>query len=288
MIEALSRPPVIHDSPQTHQQEVQDYPSFPTSKEEFRNYLDNLPLGQRFVEGLMFGEDVEMARREAADFLLWQTVENTTASLAGRVSVGNKGMVVVSTGFGSHESAYWGLKDYLGNRGYRVLIYHPGAIINVKPMGQLSDGYTQFLVRVKKEVGDRDELYVIAHSKGAILNMATAIKYPDLHRSLVSKNINLGGPIPQWVNSTIGRWYLGWLDYFGGDDFEMTRLLDSAHVLDSMNFTSIGNLKDRIIKGRHVGGFIEIEGSHSGMPFNRREVLPKIPQILNRRKALAA
>ena len=276
---ALSRPPVGQaDSPRTHQQEVIGNLTFPTSKEEFRQYLNRLSLEQRFQEANMFREDLEMAALEFAEFLGLQSFGSVRSFFEDKQPV-PRGTVVGLTGFNSHESSFWGLRDYLKPKGYRVVTFRPEAMLNIKPLEQLVDPLMDFLLKVKDEIGNQ-ELHIVAHSKGAILNMVAAIKYRDIYRRLVSKKINLGGPVPTWVNPGVGRFYLGYLYFFGGDDFKLSQLRDSLGMLDDMDFTSIGNPYDRIIKGIHAGTFIQFSGSHLAMPFNRREVLPKIPQIL--------
>lgn len=275
--------PDIH-SPRPLQQEgsLKVSNGFPKSKEEFREYLNSLSMERRLQEGVMFNEDLRIAGLEMADFIFWQTIENTRIILEGRKPKYRGGAEVIVTGFATPDAFYRPLRDYLGNRGRRAVIYHPEAPLNVKPVEFLIDPYTQFLIQLKQEIGD-GELNVIAHSKGVILNVAAILRYPDVFKKLVSRIINLGGPVsPEWVNSTIGWQYLGWLDYFGGDDFDMTRLLERAGLLKSMRFTSIANPDDRIIRGEHEGEFIPIRGSHSGMPYNRREVLSRIPEILAR------
>jgi len=262
---------------------------FPGSKEEFRVYMDNLPFEQRVKEGEMLFRDLRMAASELADFLFWQTVEDTRMILEGKRVVADKSATIVGlVGFHSPESAFWGMKVYMGNRGHRVIIFHPEAPLNVRPMKIQEVPFMRLLEQVKEEIGDDNDLVVVGHSRGAILNMITAIRHPDFHRSVVSRSINLGGPIPEWVNSTLGQPYLWWQDIFGGDDFSLSELRDSVDELNSLNFTSLGSPNDLVVRGIHPGKFIRINGSHSGMPSNRKEVLPKIGEIISGKLNLAA
>jgi len=261
----------------------------PDSIQKFKFQIDTLPVDQQIVEARMFSVDVAKAGVEIAHFVIRQAVEDFSILAKGKIKPEGKGVTIIALpGFLSDDSVFYGMQAYLANRGHRVVILSPEGGRNVTPIVEQEEPLISKIAEIRTEIGEDGVLGVVGHSRGALLNMIMAIRNHEFHDANVDFSINLGGPVVDWVNSTLARSYVWWQQFLGGDDFQLSDLRNSVRELDKMNFTSIGNIHDLIVGGVYVGHFIPINGSHAAMPVNRLEVLPEVENILARQLTNAA
>ena len=172
-------------SPLLQEAAVASLDDFPHSREGFREYLTAIPFAQRNRESLMFIRDMQLAGEELADYAWWQSLELAKAWLGGNNSRKEEGAMTLGlTGFHSHESSFWPLRNYLRSEGHTMKIFHPEAHLNLKPLDDLEGPLMKQLEEMRLRAGDNRELVVIGHSRGAILNMITAARHPNFYRDL--------------------------------------------------------------------------------------------------------
>lgn len=241
-----------------------------------------MPIDQRLEEMLLMQEDLALAGLEVARFISEESM-NIFGVGDGKFKSDGSTWIILP-GFAAPTVAYLGIKFGLKRQGCNAVIYPPKYVVNIEPIDQTVEGYVDFVLKLKEQIGDDKRLFVWGHSKGGLMHLAASVKFPKEIQAAVCHPIYVGAPFPSWVNSSMGSWYLSWLNFFDGDDFTLTRLRDELGDLTSIDATSFGNPEDRVIQGEFIGHHIAVSGSHSGLPWNR-QVLRKIPEILSEKAA---